>query len=205
MKQILSILTIGILTIVVDPVISSPRIATSPRSATMQNASPSNAPVTFDDVAPAGNLMALAGTAPASKTNRSWDMLENRIKIGREVIVTNRDSTQVRGRLLAIDALGITVQQPGEPLAIAVANVRRVEYAGTRKRNVIKGMLIGMAGGAIATMIIDNQSAHPSTKAEAGGMGALFIGLPIGTVVGALVPTGQPLYEADDASILKNF
>ena len=57
-------------------------------------------------------------------------------------------------------------------------------------------MLIGMAGGAVANVIIDKQSSRPSSTGEAAGLGAIFVGLPIGAVGGALVPIGQPLYEA---------
>ncbi len=134
--------------------------------------------------------------AAGADANRSWDTLVGNVKTGEKVIVTLVNSTSVEGRLLAIDPHSISVDQPGGPRAIDVTDVVRVRYAGVRKRHVIYGMLIGMAGGALAAVAIDKQSSHPSSTAEAAGLGAIFVGLPGGAIGGALVPLGQPLYEA---------
>lgn len=143
-----------------------------------------------------GHLMSQSVAASGAETNRSWDTLVSTVKTGRKISVTLVNATSVEGKLLAIDVRSISVDQPGGPRAIEAAEVVRVRYAGVRKRHVIYGMLIGMAGGAVANVIIDKQSSRPSSTAEAAGLGAIFVGLPIGAVGGALVPIGQPLYEA---------
>jgi hypothetical protein len=81
------------------------------------------------------------------------------------------------------------------PQTIEVADVFRVRYAGVRKRHVVYGMLIGMAGGALTLAVIDKQSTNPETF-DAAVMGAIFFGLPAGAIGGAVIPIGRPLYEA---------
>ena len=137
--------------------------------------------------------------AAGAETNHSWNTLVGTVTTGRKIVVTLVNSTSIEGTLAAIDAHSISVEQPGGPRAIEVADVLRVRYAGVRKRHVIYGMLIGMAVGAVATVIVDKQSSHPSSTVEAAGLGAIFLGLPIGAVGGALVPIGPPLYEAATA------
>jgi hypothetical protein len=126
----------------------------------------------------------------------SWDTLIGAVKRGRVITVTLANSTRVEGRLLAIDARSISIEQPGGARVVDAAEVLRVRYAGNRKRHVIHGLLIGMAAGAAVTVIIDRRSSHPSSVAEAAGLGAIVIGAPAGAAVGALVPSGQLLYEA---------
>jgi hypothetical protein len=57
-------------------------------------------------------------------------------------------------------------------------------------------MLVGAAAGAALMVFIDRRSSQPSSVAEAAGLGAFAIGLPIGAGAGALMPAGPPLYEA---------
>jgi hypothetical protein len=57
-------------------------------------------------------------------------------------------------------------------------------------------MLIGTVVGGVTVWAIDSQSSHPSSPSEAAGMGAIFVGLPGGALVGAALPIGRPLYEA---------
>lgn len=134
--------------------------------------------------------------APAQESIGSWDALVGAVTTGRMLTVMLSDATRVEGRLLAIDARSISLERPGGPQVFEAADVLRVRYASNRKRHVIYGVLIGMAVGAVASVVIDKQSSHPSSAAEAAGLGAIFIGLPVGAVVGALVPRGQLLYEA---------
>ncbi|MCX6537337.1 MAG: hypothetical protein NT151_00170 [Acidobacteria bacterium] len=148
-----------------------------------------------------GRLTSQPVAASGAEPNRSWDTLVGKVKAGEKVIVTLVNATHVEGKLLAIDTHSIRVDQPGGPRAIEAADVVRVRYAGVRKRHVIYGMLIGMAGGALVTVVIDKQSSRPSSTVEAAGLGAIFIGLPGGAIGGALVPIGQPLYEA--ASVVR--
>jgi len=130
-----------------------------------------------------------------AETNRSWETLVCTVKTGKKVIVTLMNSTNVEGKLIAIDTNSISVEQPYGPQAIKAADVFRVRYAGVRKRHVLYGILIGMAGGALTLAVIDKHSSHPSTTVEAAVMGAIFLGLPTGAIGGAAVPIGQPLYE----------
>jgi hypothetical protein len=135
-------------------------------------------------------------TASGAETNHSWDTLVGTVKTGEKVIVTLVNATNVEGKLLAIDTLSIRVETSGGPQAIEAADVVSVRYAGVRKRHVEYGMLIGVAAGALAAVVIDQHSSHPSTKVEAAVIGAIFFGLPAGAIGGAVVPIGQPLYEA---------
>jgi hypothetical protein len=148
------------------------------------------------DAAQPGRLTSPPVAAAGVETNRSWDTLVGTVKTGRKVIVTLLNSTNVEGNLLAIDTHSMSVEQPGGPQAIEAADVVRVRYAGVRKRHIAHGMLIGMAGGALALVVSDQHSSHPSTKVEAAVLGAIFVGLPFGAIGGAVVPIGQPLYEA---------
>ena len=128
--------------------------------------------------------------------NRSWEDLLGSARIGKKITVTLVDSSSMEGKLLAIDAGSITVEQPGGPRTITAGDVLRVRYAGVRQRHVRYGMLIGAVVGGLATWAIDSQSSHPSSAGEAVGMGALLIGLPVGAIVGAALPVGPPLYGA---------
>ena len=134
--------------------------------------------------------------ASGAESNHSWDTLVGTVKIGEKVIVRLVNATNVEGKLLAIDTHSIRVESSGGPQAIDAADVIGVRYACVRKRHVVYGMLIGMAGGALAAVVIDQHSSHPSTKVEAAVIGAIFFGLPAGAIAGAVVPIGQPLYEA---------
>lgn len=145
--------------------------------------------------APADRLKSESAGSRQMPTS-SWDSLVGTIKTGRMISLTLANSTRVEGRLVAIDANSISLEQPDGTRVFQAADVLRVRYASKRKRNVIRGMLIGMAVGGVATAIIDRQSSHPSSVVEAAGLGALVIGLPVGAAAGALVPSGQLLYEA---------
>jgi hypothetical protein len=148
------------------------------------------------DAALPSRLTNQPGAASGAETNHSWDTLVGTVKTGEKVIVTLVNATSVGGTLLAIDTHSIRVEPSGGPQAIEAADVIRIRYAGVRKRHVVYGMLIGMAGGALAAVVIDQHSSHPSTKVEAAVIGAIFFGLPAGAITGAVVPIGQPLYEA---------
>jgi hypothetical protein len=111
------------------------------------------------------------------------------------VLVTLVDQTKVEGILVDVDGRSITVSVGERSRTVAARDVLRVQYSGGRSRHIIKGMLVGAAAGAALMVVIDRQSSHPSSVAEAAGLGAIAIGLPIGAATGALMPAGQPLYE----------
>jgi hypothetical protein len=148
------------------------------------------------DAALPSRLISQPLVASGVETNHSWDTLVGTVKTGEKVIVTLVNATNVEGKLLAIDTHSIRVEPSGGPQAIEAADVVRIRYAGVRKRHVVYGVLIGVAGGALGAVVIDQHSSHPSTKLEAAVIGAIFFGLPAGAIGGAVVPIGQPLYEA---------
>jgi hypothetical protein len=135
----------------------------------------------------------------AADTHRSWEALARTARAGRIVVVTLADATRVEGRLLAVNRDSLTVQRSGGTSTFKAADVVRVRDAGVRRRHVLHGMLLGMAAGAVAMVAVDQRSSHPSSVAEAAGLGALVIGLPAGAAAGALLPIGSPLYEAPGA------
>ena len=161
------------------------------------------------NAAGAGRLTSQPVAASGAETNRSWDTLAGSVKTGKKVKVTLVDSTNVEGKLLAIDTHSISVEQPEGPRAFEVADVFRVRYAGVRKRHALYGMLIGMAGGALAgavaysgeTLTIhekDGSIRKVDARVEAAVLYAIFFGLPAGAIGGAVLPIGQPLYEAEN-------
>jgi hypothetical protein len=141
----------------------------------------------------------LPSGASGADTNRSWDTLVTTVTIGEKLTITLADMTSADGKLLGIDPRSIRIEAPEGPRAIAAGDVVRVRHAGVRKRRVLHGILIGMVAGGLASFAIDQHSSHPYA-AEAAGMGAIFIGLPGGAIVGAALPIGPPLYEAANAN-----
>jgi len=132
--------------------------------------------------------------------NRSWDVLVGSVKAGKKVNVTLMSSSDVEGKLLAIDAGSITVERSGAPRVIAAADVLRVRYANIRQRHVLYGMLIGAVAGGVAFWAADKASSSPDPYESGADIGAIVIGLPLGAVVGAALPIGPPLYEAAQAA-----
>jgi hypothetical protein len=139
----------------------------------------------------------------AGEVNRSWEELMRSIISSKEVVVTRMNSARVEGKVLSLTAESITVnarvlvsrspdvfkKMDGE---VPRSDVFRVRYAGIQRRHILWGLLIG---GAVAAAVLP--STEDRHKGEAAVMGALFIGFPIGGVVGAAWPPGPPLYEAE--------
>ena len=115
---------------------------------------------------------------------------------GGRLRISLANATTVDGRLSAIDANGLQIILTAGPKNFVRSEVQRVENAGVRSRHVRIGMVVGAIIGAVATPLVDRLSEHPSSVGEAAGLGALVIGLPVGAFVGAVWPTGPPLYEA---------
>ncbi len=199
MKRTLSVVFVATLAASTVAVVTQEGMLAAPQPRFSQEAIRHAVSAATHNAAQPGRLTSQPVAASGAETNRSWDTLVGKVKTGEKVIVTLVNSTNVEGKLLAIDTHSISVDQPGGPRAIEVADVVRVRYAGVRKRHVIYGMLIGIAGGALAAVVIDKQSSRPSSTVEAAGLGAIFIGLPGGAVGGALVRIGPPLYEAANA------
>lgn len=147
-----------------------------------------------------------AAPSPAPGPNRSWDTLVDTVKKGKKVTVTLMTTATVEGKLVAIDARSIRIEQPGGAQTIETAEVFRVRYAGIRSRHARWGMLIGATAAAIAGAIIyrnptivqhsDGSTSTLDQQVEATVMYAIFLGLPGGAIGGALMPIGEPLYEA---------
>jgi len=132
---------------------------------------------------------------PAAQANAGWAVFTRTVKTGKTIVVTLVDSADVKGKLLAVDPDALRIEGSGSAMVIAASRIMQIRYAGIRKRNVLRGLLAGWACGAVATVVIDQNSAHPSSVGEAAGLGGFFIGLPLGAVAGLLIPEGRPLYE----------
>lgn len=141
----------------------------------------------------------MAAQTPAStfplQTEGAWARFARTVHTGKKIVVTLADSAGVTGKLIGVDPQSLRIAQAGTTEVIAAARIVRIRYAGLRKRNILYGMLAGLAGGAVTTVIVDQSSAHPSSIGEAAGMGGFLLGLPIGAIAGALIPVGPPLYE----------
>ena len=196
MKRTLSVVLVAHLAAAAVPVVAQEGIQPVSEPRFTQEAIRHVVSAATQDAALPSRLTNQPVAASGAETNHSWDTLVGTVKTGEKVIVTLVNATNVEGKLLAIDTHSIRVEPSGGPQAIEASDVIRVRYAGVRKRHVVYGMLIGMAGGALAAMVIDQHSSHPSTKVEAAVIGAIFFGLPAGAIAGAVVPIGHPLYEA---------
>ena len=140
-------------------------------------------------------LQAVIGTE-APQAGAAWEAFARTVQTGKRIAVTLADSADVTGRLLSVDPHSLRIEAPSGTQVLEPARIVQIRYAGLRKRNTLYGMLAGLAAGAVTTVIIDQSSSHPSTVAEAAGVGGFLVGLPLGAVVGALIPVGPPLYEA---------
>ena len=134
----------------------------------------------------------------AGKVNRSWEELMLSIDSSKEVVVTRMNSTKVEGKVLSLTAESITVnarvlvsRSPDVfkkmDVEVSRGDVFRVRYAGIQRRHIVWGMLIG---GAAAAAVMASASENPDWD-------FILFGLPVGGVVGAALPLGPLLYEAE--------
>ncbi|HOC24817.1 MAG TPA: hypothetical protein PKJ13_05870 [bacterium] len=137
----------------------------------------------------------VAGASALMQADSAWETCARSVQTGKKIAVTLADSAAVTGKLLGVDPQSLRIEQAGTTKVIPAARIVRIRYDGLRTRNTLYGMLAGLAVGAIATVVIDQNSAHPSSVGEAAGMGGFLLGLPIGAIAGALIPVGPPLYE----------
>ena len=133
----------------------------------------------------------------AGEVNRSWEHLARIIVLGKKVSVTRMNAAVVEGKLIGISADSITVLEQGALQTVERGDVFRVRYAGIRKKRALWGMAIGAVVGAVALVSVDARSSHPDKKVDAAVLGALFLGIGPGAIVGAALPIGPPLYEAE--------
>ena len=188
------------------PAIAQEVVPASARPLFTQEALRRAASAAMQDTTQAGPVAPNPTPAHAKDPNRSWDTLVDTVKKGKKLTLTLMTMENVEGKLLEIDAQSIRIEQPGGAQTIEAGNVFRVRYAGIRSRHAKWGMLIGAAAGAIAGAIIyrnpttvqhsDGSTSTLDQQVEAAVMYAIFLGLPGGAIGGALMPIGQPLYEA---------
>lgn len=137
-------------------------------------------------------LILLASVAQAQRRSNTWDQLITSAPVGRKMVVTRVDQTQVSGTLLDINAHTITLQAPVGGIAIDAPDVLRVQKPGARHTFVKLIPLEALAGGLVM-LGIDNQSSNPE-HASAFIAGAL-LGGAAGGIVALATPAGHVLYE----------
>jgi hypothetical protein len=139
---------------------------------------------------------ARAADAQQPRSVSSWESLAARAPAGTRVTVVRADNTHVDGKIVIIDAAGITIARDDSRYRVSAGDVLRVTRAGVRRDRVLRyGIPIGMIVGGLVTAAVDAGSSHPETG-EAFAMGAVLIGLPLGAITAAAIPVGPPLYEA---------
>ncbi|MBS1818990.1 MAG: hypothetical protein JSU08_13740 [Acidobacteria bacterium] len=143
------------------------------------------------DVRPTAGAERRSGDPPDA-----WSQVLLEIHRGDRLVVTRRDMTHVDGRVVSIDTAGLTVLVDGTERTVAVDDVAQLRVRGDRRRHVLVGIAVGAVAGAVGTVLIDQQSSHPSTKREAATIGAIVIGAPAGALAGALWPAGHVVYVA---------
>ena len=142
-----------------------------------------------------GLLAAIAVLPANADVNQSWEKLVETVKVGKSVAVKRMNSVQIEGKLLAISADSITVEDHEQRYVFAREDVLRVRYAKIRRKHV----LIGMGIGAAAMGVFIGRIAHMTngtSGAVAGAAGGAVPGLGLGAAVGAALPIGAPLYKA---------
>ena len=146
-----------------------------------------------------GLLAAIAVLRANADGNQSWKKLVETVRIGKSVAVKHMNSIQIEGKLLAISADSITVEDHGQRYVFAWEDVLRVRYANIRRKHELIGMGIGAAAMGVFIGRIANMT-NGKSGAVAGAAGGAVPGLGLGVAVGAALPIGAPLYEATLAS-----
>jgi hypothetical protein len=125
-----------------------------------------------------------------AEVNRSWETLVATLKPGRRVVVVQHSRKQVEGQLLTLGGESITVQAGAQPLTIQRDEVFRVRVAGIRTKRSLILLGVGAAAGVVFGANLGS-SRHGLSAVVFGGV---FGG--IGAATGAVIPIGNPLYEA---------
>ena len=134
-------------------------------------------------------LPALAG---AQTPVRSFDQLDTRLKVGDKVSVTDTQGREVKGKVLAFDAVSITLDKPGATLP-----ADRVSVIQERKGSKLLGMLVGLGAG-VAVASLQRQSAETYEGQETIVPFCIGVGAGVGALVGAFVPRFSDIYQAPD-------
>jgi hypothetical protein len=134
--------------------------------------------------------------ASAADVNRSWEQLVRVLRTGSKIIVTRANSASLEGKLVSIDGQSMTISQPAGNQTVERRDVYRVRTARSG-HPVIYGTLIGAGAGALTCWAVDRGSSKPRAG-EAVGIG-MFLGAPVGAIVGATLPHAATLYEAAPA------
>jgi hypothetical protein len=112
---------------------------------------------------------------------------------GTPVRVAGRETGQLRGVVLAMDEKWLTLGSEGSPpLRVPLASIDRMEHLVGRKRNTVRGVVIGVGAGVLFGVLMPVDPNDCSTtddafcsRGEAVGAGALT-GALFGALVGAL-------------------
>lgn len=127
-----------------------------------------------------------AGQQPVS----SFDQLNNVLKTGDKVRVTDSDGREASGRVLALDAGSITLDE-ADGKRFPADRVRLVQRL---KASKLLGCLIG-TGAGIAGGFIFAEAAETGEEAL-GGYIFPFIGAGAGTLIGAFMHRAHDVYRA---------
>lgn len=147
-------------------------------------------------------LVCAAGTAGAQPTRpvRVWSEVGSVLAPGMPLRVTTRSASargaaRLEGHMASFSADALVLRRDGATESITATLITRIERADARSRRVWRlGIPLGAVAGGLITMLIDAQSTNPE-PAQAFGMGAVLIGMPVGAATAAALPV-QPLYVA---------
>ena len=141
--------------------------------------------------------LALPTQTPAVPSPDSrWRHLADTAPQGLLVTLTLADGSRLEGTLIDVAARALVLEHDDRRDTIPADRVVRVRREGERRSILFRSMGIGALAGAVGLLVIDQRSSHPSSAGEALGLGALFIGVPAGAIVGAFIPLPPALYDA---------
>jgi len=137
-------------------------------------------------------LLAAATMLPAgaAEVNHSWETLEQTLRPGRRVVVTQMNGRRAEGKLLSLSPEAIAVTVNDRPVSIPREDVFRVRIADIRQRHTLIGMAIGAGVGVIWGANLGDFNRGLSAVVLGG------IGTGVGAAAGGALPIGAPLYEA---------
>src|ERR1019366_118817 len=146
-------------------------------------------------------VAALAATAAAqpAKPIANWANL-NQLVTGAEIRVTVADGKTLRGFMQRVTPESLAINATTSQETLSRQDIRRVDLKrpGHRGRNTLIGLAIGTGAGLAAGAGVDSQRRPGDWLPSFGKVVLSPVGAIIGTVVGAVLPTGgwREVYRA---------